>query len=248
MIDTQHRNPFYAVSGLIVSMGLLAFGNGLMFAFVPLRLAELGRDPSAAGWMLTAMAAGGFLGCVITGPLTRYVGHARAFMTLAAMTVLTYAALATFEGMFAWATARMGYGLAVTGLFIVAQTWLNNATPNELRGRVVSVFNMFYVLNIGAGGFTIGLLPLDATSAPVLAIVLVALSIISAGVTSLPVPERSPPSPVSLRIVWQAAPVALAGALAVGGLTSLVQGYAPIYAQSQGYSAQQVGQLLLLMQ
>ncbi|MBT3143338.1 hypothetical protein KL867_19945 [Ruegeria litorea] len=89
MTPQQDRNPLIAVSGLIVSMALLAFGNGLMFAYVPIKLAILGHEPSVAGWMLTAMAGGGLLGCLACGWFVRAVGHARAFMALAAVAILS---------------------------------------------------------------------------------------------------------------------------------------------------------------
>lgn len=248
MTPQQDRNPLIAVSGLIVSMALLAFGNGLMFAYVPIKLAILGHEPSVAGWMLTAMAGGGLLGCLACGWFVRAVGHARAFMALAAVAILSYAVLALSDAVIAWGIARGIYGFAVTGVFIVSQTWLNSATPNRWRGRVLSIFYAAYVFNIGLGGFSIGFIPLEGTAAPVLAIVLVALSIVAAGTTSLPVPRQVTRSPVSLGVVWRHSPIALAGALTVGGLTSLVQGFAPIYADSEGFSPQKVGLLLLLMQ
>ncbi|MDF1750469.1 MAG: MFS transporter, partial [Alphaproteobacteria bacterium] len=83
-------SPPYAVAGLILSMALVAVGNGLIFSYVPTRLGGLGYPPSMAGWILTGMAAGGFLGCMAVGPLVKRVGHARSFMTLAAVMILTH--------------------------------------------------------------------------------------------------------------------------------------------------------------
>jgi hypothetical protein len=46
-----------AVPAVVLAMALAAVGNGLLFAFIPVRLREGGFDPAWAGAMLTAMAA-----------------------------------------------------------------------------------------------------------------------------------------------------------------------------------------------
>ena len=84
--------PLIAIASIILSMGLVAIGNGLMFAYVPIRLGAAGFDPAWAGLILTGLSAGGVVGCFLTGPLVRRVGHARAFMTYSALIILANAA------------------------------------------------------------------------------------------------------------------------------------------------------------
>ena len=71
-----------AIAGLILSMALVAIGNGLMFAYIPVSLGADGYPPTWAGSILTGLSAGGIAGCLLTAPLVRRVGHARAFMVL----------------------------------------------------------------------------------------------------------------------------------------------------------------------
>jgi MFS family permease len=247
-IVTRSPSPLRAVAGLILSMALVATGSGLMFTFIPVKLGQLGYAPSTPGWILTAMATGGFVGCLYTGRLVKRVGHARTYMTLAALTVLSHVTLAVTDDPWLWAAARMIYGFAVTGLFIVSQSWLNDASPNDWRGRVMAVFYMSYVLCIGAGGYLVGQIDLSTARGPVLAVGLVALAMLPVGTTILRAP--APPEHVSIALsaVWRISPVGLAGLFAVGGLTMLVQGFAPIYAQASGYSQGQIGLLVFLMQ
>lgn len=246
--NSQQSNQLLRVSGIITSMAFMAFGNGLMFAYVPLRLAKLGYAPDVAGWVLTAMAIGGLIGCFAAAPLVRQVGHARTFMTLAASTILSHGLLTFTEHAGIWALARMIYGGGVTGLFIVSQSWLNDAVPCKMRGHITSVFYMVYVLSIGIGGYLIAWLPLGGTQAPVLAIIFVAAAIISTGVTQLSAPPPPTHARVSLPSVWTISPVGLTGAFVVGGLTMLVQGFSPIFMQAEGYDAAAIGVFLLLIQ
>ena len=69
--------PLIAIASIIVSMALIAVGNGLMFAYIPVRLGADGFDPVWAGLIVTGLSGGGIAGCLLTGPLVRRVGHAQ---------------------------------------------------------------------------------------------------------------------------------------------------------------------------
>ena len=240
--------PPFAVASIILSMGLLAIGSGLAFAYIPTRLAQLGFDPEWAGWIMTSVALGGFVGCVTAGILVRRVGHARTFMASAALGILGHLLMAVSQDPWVWLVARMGYGFAITNLFISSQSWLNDASPNEWRGRVVATFYMTYVVCIGLGGYLIAWIDLSGPTGPILAAAFSAVAIIPVGLTNLQPPPPPQSVAVAFRAVWNISPVGLAGLLAVGGLTMLIQGFAPIYAAATGYSQGDIGLLLFLMQ
>ena len=82
-----------ATISIVSSMALAAVGNGLMFAYIPVKLGAEGFAPAWAGGILTGLSAGGIAGCLLTGPLVRRVGHARAFAILSALIVLSNAAI-----------------------------------------------------------------------------------------------------------------------------------------------------------
>ena len=67
MREKAVSSPPLAVTSIILSMGLMAVGNGLIFAYVPVKLADAGFAPWVAGAVITAMAAGGLGGCLMTG-------------------------------------------------------------------------------------------------------------------------------------------------------------------------------------
>ena len=56
--EPRVSSPPWAVTSVILSMGLMAIGNGLLFAYVPVKLAAEGFAPWIAGAIITAMAAG----------------------------------------------------------------------------------------------------------------------------------------------------------------------------------------------
>ncbi len=241
-------SPPLAVGTIIISMGLLAIGNGLLFAFVPIKLAAEGFEPWVAGSIVTALAAGGFVGCLITGKLVQRVGHARVFAMLIALVILSILAIAVGTIPVLWVAARALYGLAAAGLFIVTQSWLNHACDNAWRGKVIAIFYMTYVVSIGVGSFILKFISIDGPQGPMIAIFFAALAILPVSLTRLSTPPPPETVAVAIRSVWKISPVGFAGLFAVGGLTMLVQGFGPIYLASENYTKDELAWLLFLMQ
>ena len=244
---TTHSTPAMAIASVILSMALVAVGNGLMFAYIPVRLGAEGFPPIWAGGILTGLAAGGIAGCLMTGPLVRRVGHARAFMILSALIVLSNAIVGAGTYPVLWVAARALYGFAICALFIVAQSWLNDVVENSIRGRVMAVFYVSYVVGLGCGSGLLGLVNIETAEAPLVGIVFTALSILPVGMTRLAQPPAPEGATVALRRAWRISPVGVAGMLAVGGLSMMIAGFAPIHATAKGYSQQEVATLLFAL-
>jgi MFS family permease len=249
VIDSRGSQPapLVAIASVVVSMALVAIGNGLMFAYIPVRLGAEGVDPTWAGLIVTGLSAGGIAGCLLTGPLVRRVGHARAFMVLSALIALSNAAIGAGPHTLLWMAARALYGFAICGLFIVAQSWLNDAVPNAIRGRVMALFYVAYIAGLGVGYFTLAMIDIRSAAAPLIGIAFTALSILPVGMTRLAQPPPPIAASVALRQAWNVSPVGLAGMLAVGGLSMSIAGFAPIHATAKGYSQADVALLMASM-
>ena len=243
--DTE--TPVIGVSGVILAMALAAIGNGLMFAYIPVSLGASGYAPTWAGMILTALSAGGIAGCLLTAWLVRRVGHARAYMVFSALIVLSNALVGVGVDPVVWIAARALYGFAICGMFVVAQSWLNDAVGNTIRGRVMAIFYVFYIVGLGVGSYLMGFLDISTPIAPILGIAFSAASILPVGLTRL----RQPPPPegasVAISEAWRISPVGVAGMLAVGGLSMMIAGFAPIHATASGYSQKDVATLMFAM-
>lgn len=246
-VEEGEQTPVIAVAGVILAMALVAVGNGLMFGYIPVSLGASGYAPTWAGSMLTGLSAGGLAGCLLTGTLVRRVGHARAYMVFSALVVLSNVAVAA--GMFPliWIAARVLYGFAICGLFIVAQSWLNDAVGNDIRGRVMAIFYVAYVVGLGIGSFLLRFVDIATTQAPLLCVAFAAISILPVGLTRLRQPLPPLAASVALARAWRISPVGVAGMLAVGGLSMMIAGFAPIHATASGFTQQQVATLLFAM-
>ncbi len=245
---STNRSRLLAVSGIIFSTTVMSAASGLLFAYVPTKLLDLGFEPWVAAAMTPAVALGGLFGCFAIGPLLRNSGHARIFMLLYALIEMSMLTVAAFASPWIWLAARVGYGFAINGVFILAQSWLHNAVTDEIRGKVISIFYLGYVLGYGVGSFSIGYLDVEGNIVPMIATFIVAIATIPVALTRLPQPEPPEAITVDIKKVWSISPVGLAGMFTVGGVTMLMQSFAPIYAKTEGFSTADVGLLMLCMQ
>lgn len=248
IVDAAPAPPLAAIASVILSTTLVAIGNGLLFAYIPVRLGAEGFSPTWAGLILTGLSAGGIVGCFLTGWIVRRVGHARAYMLFSALIILANAAVSAGTYPLLWTASRALYGFAICGLFIVAQSWLNDAVANAIRGRVMAVFYICYIVGLGLGSLTLSFIAIDTTAAPIIAITFAALSIIPVGLTRLKPPPPPEAASIAFANAWSVSPVGVAGMLAVGGLSMMVAGFAPIYATASGFSKNEVSVLMLSMQ
>lgn len=237
-----------AMSGIIVSMMMMAGASGVGFAYVPISLSRMGFEPWVAAAMTPALSFGGLVGCLVMGWLLRLSGHARIFMTVYALITLSFLVIMVTDNPVLWIGARMLYGFAINGAFIIAQSWLHDVATDDNRGRVITVFYVLYVVALGFGSFSIGLVDLDSHIPMAIAVALVTFAIIPVGLTRLRQPV--PPEEVNVEIgkVWRISPVGLLGMLCVGGLTMTLQGFAPIYSGELGYAPADIGLLMLMLQ
>ena len=237
-----------AMSGIIISMMMMAASSGIAFAYIPITLANSGFEPWVASAMFPALSLGGLMGCLAVGWFLRLSGHARVFMSVYALIIWSYLIILLTDNPYIWIFARALYGFGINGAFIVAQSWLHDACSDDNRGRVITTFYVFYVISVGLGSYSIGFIDVESSVPMALCIGLVTLAILPVGLTRLRQPEAPEGFNIQIRKLWKLSPVGLMGMLCVGGLTMTLQGFAPIYAGTLEYLPSDIGLLLLMMQ
>jgi len=237
-----------AMSGIIISMMMLAAATGIAFAYIPITLLNSQFDPWIASAMFPAISFGGLLGCLVVGYLLRLSGHARVFMSVYALIIWSFLIILLTDDPYIWILARILYGFGTNGAFIVAQSWLHDACSDENRGRVITTFYVLYVVSLGFGSFSIGYMDINSSVPMALCVGLVTLAILPVGLTRLRQPEAPEGFNIQVRKLWKVSPVGLIGMLCIGGLTMTLQGFAPIYAGTLNYTPSDIGLLLLMMQ
>lgn len=229
---------------LLLGMILLMVGNGLQGTLIGVRGQIEGFSAEAMSLVMAAYFFGLLLGSRAAGPMIRRVGHVRVFAALASF---ISAALILFPVMthpIAWIVLRMVLGFGFSGVYVVAESWLNNSADNENRGQALSIYVVLQMIGLVAAQ---GLLAAGDPTGFILFIipsVLVSISFAPILLSITPAPPFETSKPMSIRKVYEVSPLGVVGIFLVGGVYSGIYGMASVYAAGSGFDVQTVSMFI----
>ncbi|WP_155992211.1 MFS transporter [Fodinicurvata fenggangensis] len=235
--------PLFA---LLLSVALLFLGNGLLGTLLPVRAQYESFTDVMIGSMGSLYFLGFGLGCVLGPFLIRRAGHIRTFAALAAVVASIPLLHTLFPTPWIWMTLRVIAGLCLAGLYTAIESWLNQGSSNETRGRVLSIYVMVNLAAVTAGQFLLNLdSPLNYRLFALITIVM-ALSVVPVALTRTVAP--TPPSSVNLRLLrlYRLSPVGIVGAFLIGAANGIFWSVAPAYVSALGRDTATVANFMAL--
>jgi MFS family permease len=227
-------------------MGTLVFllGNGLLGTLVAVRLDKAGHDTVVAGAVMAAYFVGLIAGCLRAGAIVSAVGHIRAFAVFAGCSAALAATFTLVSDPIAWGLLRLLGGFAIAGLFMVIESWLNDATENEWRGRILSTYMVVVYVSLGIGQLLLGLYPVEGSHLFTIVSMLFALSLIPVSMTRQVAPQIPETEIMGLRALFAISPLGAVGCASAGLLLGAFYGLTPIFAQRVGLDVSGVSLLM----
>lgn len=227
-------------------MGTLVFmlGNGLLGTLVAVRLDKAGYDTVVAGAVMAAYFIGLIAGCLRAGVIVSAVGHIRAFAVFAGSSAALAAMFTLVHDPIAWGLLRLLGGFAIAGLFMVIESWLNDATENEWRGRILSTYMVVVYISLGIGQLLLATYPVEGTQLFTVVSMLFALSLIPVSMTRQVAPVIPDTEIMGLRGLFAVSPLSAVGSAAAGLLLGAFYGLTPIFAQRIGLDVADVALLM----
>lgn len=232
---------------LFVGMIFLMVSNGLLATLLTLRATSLGFSDSSIGLMQSAYPVGSLLGCLIVPRLIVRVGHVRIFAALASLASTAALIHLITDDLWIWSAIRLLSGICFSGLYIVAESWLNGRANNENRGSLLSIYFV-----IQTGGVTIGQLLLNFSSPEdillfIVVSVLISLSLIPMLVSTSAVPPYELPERISLWKLFHLSPMGLTGSFLNGISQTVLYVVLALYGSAIGLSTGSIGWLIGFM-
>ncbi|MFC5694401.1 MFS transporter [Pseudomonas sp. GCM10022186] len=135
---------YFAVCGAVISIGLAL---GVTMPLVSLRLESWGYDSFAIGVMAATPAVGVLLGAVIAGRLAARLGTTTLMQLCLLVGAVSVALLALVQVYPVWLLLRLLIGIALTVVFILGESWINQLAVEEWRGRLVALYGTGYALS-----------------------------------------------------------------------------------------------------
>ncbi|PYE85796.1 MFS transporter [Pseudoroseicyclus aestuarii] len=225
---------------LLIGMFMLMIGNGVQGTLLGLRGPLEGFS---TGEMSVVMSAyfGGFLIAARYAPrMIRRVGHVRVFAALGSTISAILILYPALTEPWAWALGRLAIGFCFCGVYITAESWLNDASDNTNRGKALSLYMLVQMAGIVTAQ---SLLVLGDVSGFILFIVpsvLVSLAFAPILLSVSKAPEFSTTKPLPLKRLIEASPLACMGIFLLGGVFSAQFGMSAVYGGQAGLSVAQI--------
>ena len=219
---------------LLLGMGVLMLGAGLQSTLLGLRATLEGFPTLVTGIILSCYYVGYVFGTFIAPPLLRQLGHIRVFAALAAIASVAIIVQGCFVDPLTWGAMRLVSGLCFAGIFVVAESWLNDRANRANRGRLFAVYMVVLYVGLGAAQFLLILSDPRSTTPFMLVSVLISLAMVPIVVSAQQVPDHALPRKVRLRELYVNSPLGVVAVTMSGLISAIVFSMGPVYARLSG--------------
>jgi len=229
-------NPLVATWPLLLGMGILMLGAGLQGTLLSLRGTLEGFSSPVIGIVMSGYYVGYLLGTSAAPRMLRQVGHIRVFAALAAVASGAVLVQGAFVHPVPWTAMRLLSGLCFAGIYVVAESWLNNRASRANRGRLLAVYMLVLYIGLGSAQFLL-LLGNPRSPAPFMLVSgLISLAMVPIVLSAQHQPEISAPRKVRYRDLYRDSPIGVVAVSASGLISSIVYSMGPVYARLSGFS------------
>ena len=225
---------------LLLGMMFLMVGNGMQGTMMGVRGALEGFSTLDLSLITSAYFLGFLGGSRIAPDFIGRVGHVRVF---AALGSLVSAALILYPAItypWAWILLRVLVGFCFSGLYVTAESWLNNAATNETRGQTLSLYMIVQMLGIVTAQGLLNVADPGGWILFVIPSVLVSISFAPILLSVAPTPSFEATKNMSLKDLYGQSPLGFVGMFLLGSIFAAQFGMSAVYATQVGMSVGQI--------
>ncbi len=229
---------------LYLGMFMLMIGNGLQGTLLGLRGDMEGFSTFSLSVIMSAYFVGFLFSSQLTPKLIRRVGHVRVFAALGSTISAVLILYPVLVEPWAWTLGRVIIGFCFCGVYVTAESWLNDASTNETRGKALSVYLMVQMAGIVAAQYIVSQGDISGYALFIIPSVLVSLAFAPILLSIRPTPQFAQTKPMTIRRLIEASPLGCVGMFLLGGVFSAQFGMSAVYGSQIGLS---IGQISLFV-
>lgn len=214
----------------------LLFAGGVNSLILPIRGEAEGFSAASLGLLGTGWAVGYIGGCLRTPAMVARVGHIRAFGAMCAIASIAVLLSLLVISPWVWIPVRALSGFCFAGAAMIVESWLNERTDAQSRGRVFGIYTMVNLAATTAGQMSLTLGDASGYLFFVVAAMVYCLALLPTAISATTTPR--PLTQVSLELgkLWRNSPIAVFAVLMVGISNASFGTLAAVYAARIGLS------------
>ena len=225
---------------LLFGIFLLMLGNGLQGTLLGIRGAIEGFSPTTMAWVMSAYYLGFLGGSKLAPTMIASVGHVRVFAALASTVSAAFIIYAVAPDPYIWAAMRFVVGFGFSGVYVVAESWLNASATNETRGQTLSAYMIAQMTGIVTAQVVMNLANPSGFVLFATMSIVVSISFIPILLSVGPAPVFHSSKSMSVKQLFNASPLGLVGSFILGGVFSIMFGMSAVYGTAMGFTVSQI--------
>jgi MFS family permease len=225
---------------LLLGVMLLMIGNGMQGSLLGIRGTAGGFTTYEISYVMSAYYLGFLLGSQMAPEMIRKVGHVRVFAALGSLISAVLILYPVLPDWVSWAVMRALIGFCFSGVYVTAESWLNNTATNETRGQSMSLYMMVQMVGIITSQALLNIPDPSGFVLFILPSVLVSLAFTPILLAPTPAPVFETIRPLSFPKLFRISPLGCAGMFLTGGIFAAMFGMASVWGSMVGLSVQQI--------
>ncbi len=225
---------------LLLGMLLLMLGNGLQGTLLGVRGSTEGFSTTWMSIIMSAYFVGFLGGSRITPDLIRRVGHVRVFAALASFISAVLILYAAAPDPIVWTVMRVVIGFCFSGVYVVAESWLNDTATNETRGQTMSLYLIVQMMGIVTAQGLLNVADPSGYNLFIISSVLVSVSFAPILLSVSPAPAFHTTKPMSLRELFTVSPLGLVGTFLLGAIFAALFGMSSVFGSQIGLTVREI--------
>ncbi len=150
-MDTATRRRSLLV--ILAAIAVCGVGWGLSMPLFALLMKDMGASSTLIGLNTAVPAVSTLAATPLLPGLMRRFGVRRILISSLAALMLLLLAVPLVTELWLWFPLRFAYGLAIAGMFVACEVWINLIAEDATRGRIMGLYG-----TVLAGGFALGTL------------------------------------------------------------------------------------------
>ncbi|PPR44509.1 MAG: putative MFS-type transporter YcaD [Alphaproteobacteria bacterium MarineAlpha5_Bin8] len=232
---------------LFFGFAIICLGHGLQGTLIGVRATLEGFSFISTGFIVAGYYLGYLFGSILIPILLERVGHIRVFAALASLASIAILLHTIFIDPYSWFFIRILTGVSLSGIYVIMESWLNDKSSNQTRGKILSIYMIVTFLFVGLGQFLLNLSDPFKVDLFILVSVLLSFSLIPILLSITEAPNFNHPKRIELKELYIISPLGFVGALFIGLAHSALFGYGAVYATAKELSTFEISVFMVIV-
>ena len=237
-------NPILATWPLLLGMGILMLGAGLQSTLLGVRATTEAFPTAITGIIMSCYYVGYLFGTRLAPQLLRRVGPVRVFATLAALASVAVLVHGSWVHPGPWALMRLLSGICFSGIYVVAESWLNHYASSSNRGQLLAIYMLVLYVGLGGAQFLLVLSSPQSAEPFMLVSALISAAMVPIVASAQEVAGPAVPQRVRFRDLYRNSPLGVVAVAVSGMVSSTIFSMGPVYARLSGFGTRGVAEFM----